>query len=120
VDLRETAALKYDCRHNPAVGMMAQNVDSGPDAGSPRCIADKIPSTLTSERRSVVLAQYALAAEMPRLAHHFGQPLGHPNESNAPVLRRRQLATPVRMPHAQLPSFEVNICPLERDDLART
>lgn len=57
---------------------------------------------------------------MPMLAQRRRQPLGHPDEPNASVLRRRQFATPIRVPHPNLPSFEIDVGPFERDDLTRS
>ena len=56
---------------------------------------------------------------MPLLADRRRQPFGHPNEPNAPVLRRRQFAAPIGVPHPNLPSFEIDVGPFECDDLAR-
>jgi hypothetical protein len=56
---------------------------------------------------------------MPLLAERRRQPFGHPNEPNAPILRRRQFAAPIGMPHSELPSFEVDVSPFECHDLAR-
>ena len=52
------------------------------------------------------------------LAQRSRQTIGHPNEPNAPVLRRRQFAAPIGVPHSDLPSFEINVCPFECDNLA--
>jgi hypothetical protein len=51
-------------------------------------------------------------------AESRGHTLGHRHEPAPAVLRTRQLAFPVRVAHADLSSFEVDIGPLQRDDLA--
>ncbi|HWP99560.1 MAG TPA: hypothetical protein VNK92_03730 [Vicinamibacterales bacterium] len=56
---------------------------------------------------------------MPLLADRRRQPFRHPNEPNAPVLRRRQFAAPIGVPHPNLPSFAIDVGPFECDDLAR-
>jgi hypothetical protein len=56
---------------------------------------------------------------MPLLADRRCQPFGHPDEPNASVLWRRQLAAPVRVPYPNLPSLEIDVGPFECDDLAR-
>src|SRR5262245_57822974 len=56
---------------------------------------------------------------MPMLADRCRQPFGHANEPNAPILRRRQFAAPVGVPHPDLPSFEIDVGPFECHDFAR-
>ena len=54
------------------------------------------------------------------LAKRRGQPFGHPDVPDAPVLGRRQLTVPVRVPDDDLTPIEIDVSPLEGHDLARS
>jgi hypothetical protein len=54
------------------------------------------------------------------LAKSRCQPFSLPEEPNAPVLRGRQFATPVRVPHPNLPTLQIDIGAFEGQDLTRS
>ena len=98
---------------------VTQDVNAGRHLRALGRVANALPGALSGDRRPVVFTQHATAAEMPLLADRCRQPFGHPDDPNASILRRRQLATPVGVPHPNLPSFEIDVGPLECNDFAR-
>ena len=78
------------------------------------------PAALPCQRRAVVLAQHPPVTEVPVLAERRGQPLGHPDVPDAPILGRRQLTVPVRVPDDDLTPIEIDVGMVNGDACTNT
>jgi hypothetical protein len=93
-----TLVVAESSRHNPAVGMMTQDVHPAPDFRPPRRQDHPVLDDLPRERRAIVLAEHPLAPQMSMLGERRGQPSRERHVTLPSTLRRSHLSVPVRTP----------------------
>ena len=101
-----------------ATERVPQDVNTCRDLCAACRVAHTGPRTLSGDWFTGPLAHHTRTAKMTVLPECGCNTLGHRHDPNPPVLRRCQLAAPIRVTDIDLLPLVVDVSPLQRDDLA--